>query len=82
MDNAVAQENSITERLAYIQSALTNAKRSEVTYTTRYRQGTVTLIDLLQIQQRTFSLQTQVTQLTYERLNNRITLGLALGLGV
>ena len=51
-------------------------------YTSRYRQGTVSLIDLLNIQQQTFSLQTQVTQLKYEKLNNRISLGLALGLGV
>ena len=37
---------------------------------------------LLLVSQQTFSLQAQVTQLTYELLNNRITLGLALGLGV
>jgi outer membrane protein TolC len=82
VDNAVAQEQAISERLAYIKLALASAKRSEVTYTSRYRQGSVSLIDLLQIQQQTFSLQAQVTQLTYARLNNRITLGLALGLGV
>ena len=51
-------------------------------YTERYRQGSVSLIDLLNIQQQTFSLQAQVTQLKYEKLNNRISLGLALGLGV
>lgn len=82
VDNAVAQEQAISERLAYTKSAFANAKRSEVIYTSRYRQGSVSLIDLLQIQQQTFSLQAQVTQLMYERLNNRITLGLALGLGV
>ena len=81
MDNAIAQDNAISERLNLTQLALESAQRSEVTYTSRYRQGTVSLLDLLQIQQQTFSLQAQVTQLTYERLNNRITLGLALGLG-
>lgn len=82
VDNAIAQDNAISERLNLTQLALESAQRSEVTYTSRYRQGTVSLLDLLQIQQQTFSLQAQVTQLTYERLNNRITLGLALGLGV
>ena len=82
VDNAVAQEQAVGKRLVLTQSALASAKRSEQTYTSRYRQGTVSLIDLLQIQQQTFSLQAQVTQLTYELLNNRITLGLALGLGV
>jgi outer membrane protein TolC len=82
VDNAVAQEQAVSKRLVLTESALASAKRSEQTYTSRYRQGTVSLIDLLQIQQQTFSLQAQVTQLTYELLNNRITLGLALGLGV
>lgn len=82
VDNAVAQETALAKRLVLTASALTSAQRSEAIYTTRYRQGSVSLIDLLQIQQQTFSLQSQVTQLTYERLNNRITLGLALGLGV
>ena len=82
VDNAIAQEQAITERLALTKSAFESAKRSESTYTTRYRQGTVSLIDLLQVQQQTFSLQIQVTQLTYQQLTNRITLGLALGLGV
>ena len=78
VDNAVAQEQAISKRLVLTESALASAKRSEQTYTSRYRQGTVSLIDLLQIQQQTFSLQAQVTQLTYELLNNRITLGLSL----
>ena len=82
VSNAMAQDEAITERLTLTKLALESAERSEVTYTSRYRQGTVSLLDLLQIQQQTFTLQAQVTQLTYERLNNRITLGLALGLGV
>ncbi|WP_281561446.1 TolC family protein [Thalassomonas sp. RHCl1] len=82
VDNAIAQEQAISKRLTLTESALQSAKRSEVTYTERYRQGTVSLLDLLQVQQQTFSLQAQVTQLTYQKLNNRITLGLALGLGV
>lgn len=81
VDNAIAQEQAVLTRLQYTQKALTSAKRSEATYTERYRQGTVSLLELLQVQQQTFSLRTQVTQLNYELLNNRISLGLALGLG-
>lgn len=81
-DNAMAQEQAISKRLTLTEAALASAKRSEVSYTERYRQGTVSLLDLLQIQQQTFSLQANVTQLTYQRLTNRIALGLALGLGV
>ena len=82
VDNAIAQEQALAQRLVLTKSALASAKRSEITYTSRYRQGTVSLIDLLNIQQQTFSLQAQVTQLKYEKLNNRISLGLSLGLGV
>jgi len=82
VDNAIAQEQAISQRITLTQAALASAKRSETTYTERYRQGTVSLIDLLQVQQQTFSLQGQVTQLIYQRLTNRITLGLALGFGV
>lgn len=80
-DNAIANEKSLEAQLALTKEALNNAKRSEKSYINRYRQGTVTLLDLLQIQQQTFSLQTQVTQLTFQQLTNRVSLGLALGLG-
>jgi len=80
--NALANEQSITQRLLFTQQSLISAKRSEQTTLSRYRQGTVSLLDLLQVQQQTFSLQAQVTQLTYQQLTNRITLGLAVGLGV
>ncbi len=76
------QEQTLSNRIELTKSAYDSAKRSEVTYTERYRQGTVSLLDLLQIQQSTFSLQSQLSQLNYQRLSNRIQLGLALGYGV
>lgn len=79
---AALQEQTLTKRLALTQAAYQSAKRSEVTYTERYRQGSVSLLDLLQIQQATFSLQSQLSQLNYQLLSNRIQLGLALGYGV
>ncbi|MBL4763991.1 MAG: TolC family protein [Colwellia sp.] len=82
VDNAIAQEISLNQQLTFTQSALTSALRSEKTYLERYRSGSVSLLDLLTVQEQTFSLQAEVSQLTYQQLSNRITLGLALGLGV
>lgn len=82
VEMAVISEQALTKRVALTQQAYQSAKRSEATYIERYRQGTVSLIDLLQIQQSTFSLQSQISQLTYQQLTNRIQLGLALGYGV
>lgn len=82
VEDAIGQEQSLSSQQAHIEDALENAERSFETYQTKYRQGLVTFLDLLSIQTQTFDLQVQKTQLTYNRLSNRITLGLALGLGV
>ncbi|WP_271270616.1 TolC family protein [Aliamphritea hakodatensis] len=82
VENALGQENALSAQQAHISDALNNAERSFETYQTKYRQGLVTFLDLLTIQTQTFDLRVQKTQLTYARLSNRITLGLALGLGV
>lgn len=82
VNNAVLSEQALSERLTLTKQAFQSAKRSEATYVERYRQGTVSLLDLLQVQQSTFALQSQISQLTYQQLNNRIQLGLALGYGV
>ena len=82
VENALAQERALQQQQQHIQLALENAQRSSAIYTEKYRQGLVTLLDLLQVQQQTFSLQSQLTQLVYQGLTNRINLGLALGLGV
>lgn len=78
---AIAKEQSLQKQLTLTKAAYESAKRSEATHTQRYRLGTVSLIDLLQIQQSTFALQSQISQLNYQRLTNRIQLGLALGYG-
>lgn len=82
VEQALLSELAFEKRLNLTKQAYQSAKRSEATYIERYRQGTVSLIDLLQVQQSTFSLKSQISQLTYQQLNNRIQLGLALGYGV
>jgi NodT family efflux transporter outer membrane factor (OMF) lipoprotein len=82
VENALSLEKSLKAQQQYIQQALESAERSNRVYTRKYRQGLSTFLELLQIQQQTYDLESQLTQLTYQRLSNRITLGLALGLGV
>ncbi|QUM89974.1 TolC family protein [Moritella sp. 36] len=82
VENSLGQEQSLKRQQQHLNDALTSAKRSEANYQTKYRQGLVDILDLLTVQQQTFDLQSQLTQATYNRLVNRIDLGLALGLGI
>ena len=82
VNNALGQEQSLSRQQNHIHDALTSANRSFANYQTKYRQGLVNIIDLLSVQQQTFDLEAQLTQLIYNRLVNRIDLGLALGLGI
>lgn len=80
-------ENSLSEELAlqaqekHTQKAVLSAERSYLSYREKYKQGLVDIFDLLNTQQQTFDLKKQLTQIKYNRLVNRINLGLALGLG-
>jgi NodT family efflux transporter outer membrane factor (OMF) lipoprotein len=82
VENTLGQEQSLDRQQLHLTTALASAKRSVASYQTKYRQGLVDILDLLSVQQQTFDLQSQLTQVTYYRLVNRIDLGLALGLGV
>lgn len=82
VENAVGQEYALERQQQHISDALTSAKRSFATYEEKYKQGLVDIFDLLTAQQNTFDLESQLSQITYNRLANRIDLGLALGLGV
>lgn len=82
VENTLGQEQSLSRQQQHIQHALQTAHRSFSHYQKKYSQGLVDIIDLLSTQQQTFNLQAQLTQLIYNRLTNRISLGLALGLGV
>lgn len=82
VENSLGQELSLERQQQHLSDALNSAKRSEANYQTKYRQGLIDILDLLTVQQQTFDLQSQLTQATYNRLVNRIDLGLALGLGI
>ncbi len=82
VENALSFEQSLTARQQHITSALSSARNSLERYQESYRSGLVDILDLLTVQEKTFDLAAQLDNLIYERLTNRIDLGLALGLGV
>ena len=82
VENAIGQESSLAQQQTHLKASLTSAKRSVVSYEEKYRQGLVDIFDLLTVQQQAYDVESQLTSTTYQRLLNRIDLGLALGLGV
>ncbi|USD68323.1 TolC family protein [Vibrio sp. SCSIO 43136] len=82
VENAVGQEHSLEQQQLHLTQSLQSAQRSVSTYEEKYRQGLVDIFDLLTVQQQAYDTEAQLINTTYQRLNNRIDLGLALGLGV
>lgn len=82
VENTVGQEYSLVKQQQHLIEAQLSAERSFVSYEQKYRQGLVDIFDLLTVQQQTFDVEAQLANTIYNRLINRIDLGLALGLGV
>ncbi|OBT07052.1 RND transporter [Shewanella sp. UCD-FRSSP16_17] len=82
VENTIGQESALTLQQSHLDDAFLSAQRSIVSYQQKYRQGLVDILDLLTVQQQAFDIEAQLTNTTYQRLLNRIELGLALGLGV
>ncbi|MCG8552900.1 MAG: TolC family protein, partial [Desulfobacterales bacterium] len=81
IEDAMGLEQSLKKQQVHIETALATAKETLVQYQKSYRQGLSDMLDLLTVQTRTFDLSIQLNTLKYERLANRVTLGLALGIG-
>ena len=79
---ALDNERALTERKKYTSMAIDNAERSVKTTEGQYRQGLANILDLVSVYNSRFDLQSQLIQLQASQLQNRINLGLALGLGV
>ncbi len=82
VENAISRESSLGAQREQIEIALSSAHSNFKQYQQKYRNGLVSVLDLLEVQQSAFDLESQLNDLTYERLGNRVTLGLALGLGI
>lgn len=82
VENALGQEISLAEQERHTAKALRHAEASRSHFQSRYRQGLADILDLLSAEQTAFDVRIQSLQLRQARLTNRITLGLALGMGV
>ncbi|CAB9492622.1 TolC family protein [Alteromonas macleodii] len=80
--NALDSETAYSARIGHTNVALANAERSVTTIEGQYRQGLADILDLLSVYDTRFDLQAQAIELNAQKLQNRIDLGLALGLGV
>lgn len=80
IEQALSQEQALLKRQQHIETALASAENNLQQYQANYRSGLFTILDLLTVQQQTYDLQAQLDDLIYQRLLNRISLGLALGL--
>lgn len=80
VEQAISQEQALVKRQQHIETALASAENNLRQYQANYRSGLLNILDLLTVQQQTYDLQSQLDDLIYQRLLNRISLGLALGL--
>ncbi|NVK72352.1 MAG: TolC family protein [Oceanospirillaceae bacterium] len=82
VENALGQEKVLQQQVRHIREALSSSRSNLAQYEKKYRSGLVELSDLIAAQKTTFDLQAQLDELIFKHLSNRITLGMALGLGV
>ncbi len=80
VEQYLSLEQNLLTRQQHIADALKSAQNSLEQYQTSYRTGLVDILDLLTVQQQTYNLEATLDNLIYQRLINRINLGLALGL--
>ena len=81
IEDAIGLERALTKQQTHIETALATAINTLTQYRKSYREGLSGMLDLLTVQTQTFDLAIELNNLKYERLANRVTLGLALGIG-
>ena len=82
VENALGQEKSLALQQQHLQNAYDNSVRSYANYQSKYREGLVDISDLISAQTNSFDFNEKLVEVKYNRLVNRIVLGLSLGLGV
>lgn len=75
-------ETTYKKQHLYLERALGSGKRSLDNYEDKYRKGLATIYELISAQTSVMDLEVKLVNKAYDRLANRIDLGLALGLGV
>ncbi|MCG8428521.1 MAG: TolC family protein [Chromatiales bacterium] len=82
VEAGLSRERNLKRQYEALNQALTHAQTSQRQFEQRYRQGLASILDLLNAQQTTFDIRSRVLQVALDRANNRIDLGLALGLPI
>ncbi|WP_435235160.1 TolC family protein [Psychromonas sp. PT13] len=82
VENALGQEKSLALQQQHLQDAYESSLRSFDNYQSKYSEGLVDISDLITAQTNSFNYKENLVEVQYNRLVNRIVLGLALGLGV
>ncbi|WP_164887255.1 TolC family protein [Hahella sp. KA22] len=80
VESALESERRLSAQQTHYQSAREHAESSLNHYQELYSQGLADITDLLQAQRSLFDAQNQLLETRRDRMSNRITLGLALGL--
>lgn len=80
VEEALAQERALAAQQQAQQETLTLAQQTLQQYRQSYLKGLVEMPDLLTALRQTYDAEAQLNQLIAQRLSNRISLGLALGL--
>jgi len=82
IEQALSFEQALQSQQQSVEKALASAENNLKQYQTSYQNGLKTILELLSVQQQNFDLQAQRDDLIYQRLLNRINLGLALGMEI
>lgn len=82
IEQALSFEQALQSQQQSVEKALASAENNLLQYRTSYQNGLKTILELLSVQQQNYDLQAQRDDLIYQRLLNRINLGLALGMEI
>lgn len=82
VENALTQEAALSKQQQHYQAAFGHSEASRLHYQAKYKEGLTDILDLLNAKQSAFEARIQLLQIQQARLTNRISLGLALGMGV
>ncbi len=82
VQNALDNEVSLSAQEEHLAFALLLAQRNEDNYMNKYQKGLVGMLDLLSVQTSKYDVEANLVNVKFNKLKNRIDLGLAMGLGI
>lgn len=82
VETGLNKEQRLMSQKDHLATAYKNAQTAFSDYRERYSNGLVSVLDLINVQTQSLEIQVSLTETTTELLLNRVTLGLAAGVGV